>query len=141
MKIAVRYFTRGGNTKKLAEAVAAAVGVKAEPVSVPLNEDVDILFLGSSVYAYGVDDAVKAFIAGIQVKVGKVVNFSTAAVIKSTYKQVARLLEAKNIPFAAEEFACRGSFAMLHRGKPDEDDCKRAAEFAKRMVSEENIHG
>ena len=82
MKIAVRYFTRGGNTKKLAEAVAAAVGVKAEPVSVLLEEDVDILFLGSSVYAYGVDDAVKVFIDGIQVRIGKVVSFSTAAIIK-----------------------------------------------------------
>ena len=140
MKIAVRYFTRGGNTKKLAEAVAAAVGVKAEPVSVLLEEDVDILFLGSSVYAYGVDDAVKVFIDGIQVRIGKVVSFSTAAIIKSTYKQVARLLAAKGIPFAAEEFACRGSFAMLHKGKPDAEDCKRAAEFAKRIVSEGSAH-
>jgi flavodoxin len=55
MKIAVRYFSRGGNTKKLADAIANAVGVTAETTDVPLTEDVDILFLGSSVYAYGVD--------------------------------------------------------------------------------------
>ena len=46
MKIAVRYFSRGGNTKKLADAIAKAVGVDAETTSVPLTEDVDILFLG-----------------------------------------------------------------------------------------------
>ncbi len=140
MKIEVRYFTRSGNTKKLAEAVAAAVGVSAKPVSEPLTEDVDILFLGSSVYAYGVDDAVKTFINGISVKVGKVVNISTAAVIKSTYKQVAKLLAAKNIPFASEEFSCRGSFMVLHKGRPDENDCRQAAEFAKRIVAKEASH-
>ena len=135
MKVAIRYYTRGGNTKKLADAIAEAIGVEAKTTAEPLTEDVDILFLGSSVYAYGVDDEVKKFIKGIDVKVGKVVNFSTAAIIKSTYKQVAKLLTEKNIPFAKEEFACRGSFSVMHKGKPDADDCKAAADFAKKIVS------
>ncbi|MDE7294851.1 MAG: flavodoxin [Oscillospiraceae bacterium] len=135
MKIAVRYFTRGGNTKKLAEAISEAVGATAETTAVPLTEDVDILFLGSSVYALGVDDEVEKFIDGISVKVGKVVNFSTAAIVKSTYKQVAKLLAKKNIPLAQEEFACKGSFTVMHKGKPDSEDCKAAAEFAKKIIS------
>ena len=135
MKIAIRYYTRSGNTKKLADAIAEAIGIEAKTTAEPLTEDVDILFLGSSVYAYGVDDEVKKFIDGINVKVGKVVNFSTAALIKSTYKQVAKLLAEKNIPFAEEEFACKGSFALMHKGKPNADDCKAAADFAKKIVS------
>ena len=135
MKIAVRYFSRGGNTKKLADAIAKAVGVDAETTSVPLTEDVDILFLGSSVYANGVDGAIKEFVNGICIKVGKVVNFSTAALIKSSYKQVSKLLEGKQIPFAKEEFYCRGSFAMMHKGRPNADDCKAAAEFARKIIS------
>ena len=127
MKVAVRYFSRGGNTKKLAEAIAAAVGVEAKTTAEPLTEDVDILFLGSSVYAYGVDDEIKRFIENIQAGVGKVVNFSTAALIKSTYKQVGKLLKVKGIPQAAEEFA-------LHKGKPDAADCEAAAKFAKELV-------
>ena len=134
MKIAVRYFTRGGNTKKLANAIAEAVGVKAETISMPLAEDIDILFLGSSVYAGGVDDKVKAFIKGISVNVGKVVNFSTAALVRSTYKQIAKLLAEKNIPLAKEEFYCKGSFAIMHRGKPDDKDCKAAADFARKII-------
>ena len=137
MKIAVRYFSRGGNTKKLADAIADAVGVDAETTSVPLTEDVDILFLGSSVYANGVDNAIKEFVNGISVKVGKVVNFSTAALVRSSYKQVSRLLEGKHIPFAKEEFYCRGSFAMMHKGRPNADDCKAAAEFARKIISQE----
>ena len=135
MKIAVRYYTKGGNTKKLAEAIANAVGVEAKTTDVKLSEDVDILFLGSSVYAAGIDKSVKEFIKGIDVKVGKVVNFSTAAILKSTYKQVAKLLEEKNIPLDKDEFACRGSFAMMHKGKPDAEDCKAASDFAKKFMS------
>lgn len=134
MKVAVRYFSRGGNTKKLADAIAEAVGAEALTTDVPLTEDVDILFLGSSVYAYGVDESVKKFIAGNKVKIGKVVNFSTAALVRSTYKQVAKLLAGKNIPMAGEEFYCRGSFGPMHKGKPDAEDLKRAAEFAKKIV-------
>lgn len=135
MKIAIRYYSRGGNTKKLAEEISKEIGVEAKTTSEPLTEDVDILFLGSSVYAYGVDNEIKKFISGINVKVGKVVNFSTAALLKSTYKQIAKLLAEKNIPFAQEEFACKGSFGPMHKGKPDADDCKAAAEFSKKIVS------
>ena len=135
MKVAVRYYTRSGNTKKLAEAIAEAVGAEAKSTDEPLVEDVDILFLGSSVYAYGVDESVKKFIEGIQVKVGKVVNFSTAALVKSTYKQVGKLLKAKDISQAEEEFYCKGSFGPMHKGKPDKKDCGAAAVFAKKMIS------
>lgn len=134
MKIAVRYYSRGGNTKKLAEAISEAVGAEAKTTSEPLTEDVDILFLGSSVYASKVDENVSKFIDGINVKVGKAVNFSTAAISKSTYKQVENLLSKKNIPLDKNEFACKGSFLLLHKGKPDENDCKAAAEFAKKII-------
>lgn len=134
MKIAVRYYTRSGNTKKLADAIAKAVGVEAKTVAEGLTEDVDILFLGSSVYAAGVDGEVKKFIDRIDVKVGRVVNFSTAALIKSTGKQVRKLLQKKGIPMAEEEYYCRGSFASMHKGRPNEEDLKAAAKFAKKVV-------
>ena len=43
MKIAIRYYTKTGNTKKLAEAISSAIGVEAKTVDEPLTEDVDIL--------------------------------------------------------------------------------------------------
>ncbi len=134
MKVEVRYFSRGGNTKKLAEAIANALGVTAKTTSEPLTEDVDILFLGSAVYAYGVDDEIKRFIQEIDVKVGKVVNFSTAALIKSTYKQVGKLLAEKGISQAKEEFYCKGAFGPMHKGRPNETDCENAAAFAKKIL-------
>ena len=134
MKIAIRYYTKTGNTRKLAEAIASVLEAQAFDVSVPLSEDVDILFLGSSVYAAGVDEEIKQFIDGIGRKVGKVVNFSTAALLPSTYKQVKKLVEQKGLAMAAEEFHCRGSFQFMHKGKPDAADCAEAANFARSVI-------
>ena len=134
LTVAVRYFTRSGNTKKLALAIADAVHVKAEEVSVPLSGHTDILFLGSSVYAAGVDDAVKKFLSDNRDKIGTIYNFSTAALISSTYKQIQKLAAANGIKLAKQEFHCRGSFAVLHRGHPDEEDVKNAVAFAKSIV-------
>lgn len=88
MKYAVRYYSKSGNTKKLADEIARVLGIDAKDVSEPLTEDVEILLMGSSVYAAGVDASVKSFINQIDGKVGCVVNFSTAAILNSTYKQV-----------------------------------------------------
>ncbi|MEE0939288.1 flavodoxin family protein [Methanobrevibacter sp.] len=135
MKIAIRYYTKTGNTKKLAEAIGSAINVEAKTVDEPLTEDVDILFLGSAVYAAGIDERVKEFIENINVNIGKAVNFSSAALIKSTYNQVKKQVEQKGLKMSEDEFHCRGAFKFVHRGHPDETDLKNAQEFAKRIVN------
>jgi flavodoxin len=134
MKAAIRYYSKGGNTEKVALAISKATGLPAETIDVPLLEDVDVLFLGSSVYGFDVDDQVKQFISNIDVKVGKVVNFSTACLVKSTYKQVGKLLAEKNIPLAKEEYYCRGSFGPMHKGRPNQQDLQAAEAFARKIM-------
>ena len=58
MKIAVRYYTQTGNTKKLANAIAAELGTEAKSIESPLEEDADVLFLCNSVYWAGVEKIV-----------------------------------------------------------------------------------
>ncbi len=135
MNTAVRYHSRGGKTRKLAEAVAKAVGTKALPVSEPLTAPVDLLFICTAPYAFNVDKEVKDFIDGINVKVGRAVAVSSTAALKSIRKYLEKPLSEKNIPLATEEFCCRGEFMMLHKGKPDSADLKAAADFAKKMAS------
>ena len=65
MKTAVRYYTKTGNTKRLAEAVANAVGAEALPLSSPIEEPVDLLFLGNSYYAFSIDPEVRSFIRSL----------------------------------------------------------------------------
>lgn len=135
MKIAVRYYTKGGNTKRLAEAVAEAVGVEALPISTPVNEPVDILFLGNSYYAFSIDPEVREFVRNLDKnKVGKIVNFGSAAMLNSTYKKVKAEADKVGIPMDEREFHCRGEFKGIHKGKPDADDLKAAAEFAKSII-------
>lgn len=131
MNVAVRYYSRGGNTKKLADAVAKALGVEAESVDRPLEEKTDLVFLGSSVYAAGVDESVKRFLRKNQSQIGTLYNFSTAAVAPSTYPQIKKLADELEIPISEREYHCRGSFLLLHRGRPDEGDLLRAGSFAK----------
>lgn len=50
MKIAVRYQSRGGNTKAVAEVIANSLGVKAEAVDNAITQWVDVLFVGGGVY-------------------------------------------------------------------------------------------
>ena len=135
MKIAIRYYTRTGNTETLAKTLEKVLGVKAETTDIKLEEDVDILFLGSSVYAAGVDDNVKQFIKNIDVKVGIVVNFSTAALLKSTKKQITKLLKLKHIPVSNNEFYCRGSFGLLHKGRPNQTDLDNITIWAKNIIA------
>ena len=134
MKVAIRYYTKTGNTKKLAEAIGSAINVEAKTVDEPLTEDVDMLFLGSAVYAAGIDQKIKDFIANINVNVGEVVNFSSAALLESTYKQVKKEVESKGLKMSENEFHCRGAFKLVHRGRPNDEDLRNAQEFAKRIM-------
>ena len=135
MKIAVRYYTKTGNTKRLAEAVAEAVGAEALPISTPLTEPVDILFLGNSYYAFSIDPEVRDFVKSLNKDmVGRIVNFGSAAMLNSTYKKVKAEADKVGIPMDEHEFHCKGEFKGLHKGKPDESDLKAAAAFARKIV-------
>ncbi len=137
MKVAVRYYTKSGNTKRLAEAVAKAVGAEALPISVPVTEQADILFLGNSYYAFSIDPEVREFIRKLdKSKVGRIVNFGSAAMLNSTYKKVKAEADKVGIPMDEREFHCKGEFKGVHKGRPNAEDLKAAADFAKTIVSE-----
>lgn len=135
MKIAVRYYTKTGNTKRLAEAVAAAAGVEALPISTPVTEPVDILFLGNSYYAFSIDPEVRSFIRSLdKTKVGKIINFGSAAMLNSTWKKVKQEADKAGIPLDDREFHCKGEFKGVHKGRPNAEDLEAAADFAKGII-------
>ena len=137
MKAAVRYYTKTGNTKRLAEAVAEAVGTEALPLGAPVSEPVDILFLGNSYYAFSIDPEVRAFIRNLdKEKVGRIVNFGSAALLNSTYKKVKAEADKAGIPMDEREFHCKGEFKGIHKGRPNADDLKAAADFAGSFLTE-----
>ncbi len=135
MNIAIRYYTQTGNTKKLAEAIAAELGLEAKPVSVPLEEKADLVFLCNSVYWAGIDKAVKRFVKDNAEKIGAIVNASTAALIESSYSQMQKLAAGAGVKLCEKEFHCRGKFSVLHAGHPDEADLMAVRKFARSVIA------
>ena len=134
MKIAIRYYSKTGHMKKMADVVAGVTGVEAMTIDEPIDKPVDVLWLGTAVYAAGIDSKVKKFIASLDpAKVGRVVCFSSAAILQSSYAQVKSLLEKQGLTVDEREFHCRGQFTLLHRGHPDENDLRQLREFAESM--------
>ena len=101
MNIAVRYCSRGGITKKVAEIIAAQAGVKAVSVDAadaPLTEKADVLFIGGALYAYGLDKRLTAYLNGIDgSKVGEAAVFSTSWLSKHAIDLIKKGLAAKGI--------------------------------------------
>lgn len=132
MTYAVRFYTKSGNTKRLAEAIAKELGVEALPISEPVKEPVDILFLGNSYYAFNIDPEVRDFVKSLDKnKVGKIVNFGTAAMLNSTYKKVKAVATSVGIAMDEKEFHCKGEFMGIHKGRPNAKDLDAAVEFTR----------
>ncbi len=132
MTYAVRYYTMTGNTKRMAETVAEELGVEALPISEPVTEPVDILFLGNSYYAFTIAPEVRDFVASLSKdKVGKIVNFGSAAMLNSTYKKIKSVANKAGVEMDPKEFHCRGEFKGINKGRPNEADLKALAEFVR----------
>ncbi len=95
-----------------------------------LREYVDVLYFGSAVYATVVDWHVKKFIKTLSPdKVGRVICFSSAAIIESNYPKVRQLFEKQGITVDERQFTCRGSMGPIHAGHPNKADHEALASF------------
>lgn len=122
MKCAIRYYSKSGNTQKLAEVISEVIDEPALDISHELTEDVDVLFFGSGVYGCALDPAVIKFISNISVDVGELVNFSTSGMMTSNYQLMKNVIKTTDISLSEYEFHCPGSFVGLNKGRPDDND-------------------
>jgi len=138
MKYAVGYYTRSGNTKKMAETVAEVVGVEAFDITRGLDKEVDVLFLGSSPYAFDFDPNVGEFIEKYADKIGCIVSFGSSASGNSTAKKVRECAGQNGVKFYNHSFKCPGSFLFMHPGRPNEKDLAALRDFTKSVLAEFN---
>lgn len=131
MNIAVRYYSRSGNTKVLADAIARGLGVSAISVDAEnsaITEDVDVLFVGGALYAYGLDKHLSKFLEGLDAsKIKKAVVFSTSWLSKHSVDLIKKGLSKKGIK--VEDEYC------YFKNRPSEDNLKEAEEFVKRIIN------
>ncbi len=135
MNIQVRYYSKGGNTKKLADCIARTAEVQAQAIGNGAAEEADILFLGASVYWGGIDGRVKSYMEQLDPgKVREVVVFSTSALAQRAFPAMQKCLEKNGIRVAGESFYCRGEFAALHKGRPNQEDLEAAEQFTRDIL-------
>ena len=113
MKTAVRYFSKLGNTKKIAEAIAQGAGVKAVSIAddPKLHEYVDILFLGGAPYANIMAPELREYAESLKAEqVGRVILFTTSNWSRRTVLALRKLLSNNGIKVDKEYFYAH----MLH---------------------------
>ncbi len=137
MKIRVLYYSKGGSTKKVAEAMAKAINqpVEAIPPAYPL-ENVKLLFLGSGVYAGKINQKMVDFINTLNTnRVKNVALFGTTGKEDKAITKMRELLTAKGINVLEESFLCKGKFFLFFNSRhPNAVDLKQAQEFAMKQV-------
>jgi flavodoxin len=131
----VVYFSLGGNTRKVAEAIAGELGVTAKNIkSVGTLPEDSFIFLGSGCYGSLLPGEVAEFISRNHLNQRKIVLFTTSAF--GWGKEMAMMqkqIQDKGVIITGS-FNCYGQFVAIKRGHPDHDDLDKARAFARLMV-------
>jgi len=133
MNFLVVYFSRGGKTRKVAEAIAQELGCKSVDINreTPDLSGVDILLVGSGNYGGKTDNRLLRFLNDLQSGSDKkAAVFATAGGPDPKVLYVLQgALEAKGYKVVSS-FKCPGQILSLNRGHPNKDDLKNAKAFA-----------
>ena len=134
----VIYYSKSGNTKKVADAIAEALGVRAVDVnSASLDPAAKVVFLGSGRYGGQPGPEMEKFIASNNFKGRKVAYFSTCwRMGLSKDRELAatnKALEQKGA-IVLGDFHCPGKTKIFNGGRPNQNDLEDAKKFAKEML-------
>ena len=131
----VVYYSMCGNTKKVAEVIAAELGVKAESVKAKRELAKDsFVFLGSGCYANKPGRKLRKFIARNDFKGRQVALFGTSGNGRGDEVRAMEKLLKPTEALIMGSFYCQGrSFFLFYRGHPSNEELANAREFANEM--------
>ncbi len=136
MKTAVVYYSKTGHSKKIAEAVAAGLGVRAESVtSRPVLGGIDLLFIVGGIYASKSDPRLLKYLSTLDKGQAKRAALITSSAGKLKQAMVRDTLAQQGIPVVGDEYVCQGSFLFFGKGHPDAGDIAGAVAFANRLAA------
>jgi flavodoxin I len=131
----VIYYSMTGNTKKVAEAIAAELDVSAEDVKTKgeLAKD-SFVFLGSGHYFPLPGRGFKKFVARNDFDGRKVALFGTSGGGKGNeVEALGKMVTAKGAKVMGK-FYCKGKlFFFINRKHPTSDDLENARKFAREL--------
>ena len=134
--IAVFVDSRGGNTRKVADAIAGELGASRGDLAAPLPADAKILFLGSGTYGGAPGTGMMKFVTDNVFTGRKVALFGTSMAEAGAQKMIAALGDAliKKGAIVLGNYQCRGKFLLFNRGRPGTEDLDNAKKFAREML-------
>jgi flavodoxin I len=114
-EIAVFVDSRGGNTRKVAEAITEELGVTVGDITAPLPDDAKVLFLGSGTYggAPGID--MMKFVTDNVFTGCRITLFGTSMVAGGAEKMIAAMEDALTRKGATVlgSYHCKGKFIFF----------------------------
>ena len=134
MNYQVIYYSRSGQTKKIADAIASELGVITEDVKhARLNND-SIVILGSGCYGGKPAKSIIKFIQDNEFKDRTVFLFGTSGGgLGQEIEKMKAHLKPKGATIKGT-FYCKGKFLIASRGHPTQEDLEKAKTFAKTMI-------
>ncbi len=131
MNVEIRYQSRGGHVKEMAEIIAE--GAEVEPISIddpraPLTKPVDLLFIGGALYKFALDPSLVEYIESIpEGLVKQAIVFGSSALTRRPIYIIQERLKAKGIAIHP--------MALYMRGKPKPYLREIVPPWAKRELS------
>lgn len=134
--VAVFVDSRGGNTRKVADALAEELGVAVGDITASLPADAGILFLGSGTYGGKPGEAMTKFIGSGTFSGRKVALFGTSAAPAGGEKMIGVMADALKQKGAAVigRWHCPGKFLVMNWSRPNQEDLENAKKFARDML-------
>jgi flavodoxin len=127
--------SRGGNTRKVADAIAEEMGVTAKDVTPGLTDDSKLLFIGSGTYGGKPGEKIMNFIETGNFSGRRVAMFGTSASLAGGQKMINTMTDilTKKGATIAGAYQCLGKFVVINWGHPNKEDLANAKNFARMM--------
>ena len=133
MTFLVVYFSKGGKTEKVANAIAQELDCETVDLKkeTPKVSGAGLLVIGSGNYGGAPHPTVQEFLNNLQPNTtGKAAVFATSGgPDPKCIPTMKEALEAKGYKVVSS-FSCRGKFLFSNRGHPNEEDLNNAKAFA-----------
>jgi len=128
--------SKGGNTRKVADAIAGELGVGVGDMRTPLPADAKVLFLGSGTYGGAPGKEMAKFVADNVFTGRRVALFGTSMKPEGAEKMIAVMEDAvtKKGATVLGRYHCMGKFLFFNRGRPGTEDMENAKKFAREML-------
>ncbi len=146
MKSIVLYASKGGNTKKIADAIAAQTNSQTHKISpdTPFQaaelEGYDLVFVGTGIYGGTPNPDIEKYLKTLELKTSKqfalFITWGGAGKTEAQVKaKLQGVLEGKGHKVLSDYFTCYGGWKLLRRGRPNSEDIKAAGEWAKKVIA------